>query len=140
MIISSFSKTIQKILGGWRANLLSLAGRETIIKSSVKPIITYYSQCEAIPNSTCEAIDQAHRLFLWGRNQAKKKMSLVKYNKVAKLKESGILGLRKSSHVNKIGFTKLHWRILKHKKEKWASTLHKKYIDHHRQRSKKISF
>ncbi|KAI5661669.1 hypothetical protein M9H77_20992 [Catharanthus roseus] len=58
---------VQKSLGGWRANLLSLAGRATtIIQSSSQPILTCYNQCMPLPKSICKTIDREYKRFLWG--------------------------------------------------------------------------
>ena len=60
-------------LAGWKANLLSLAGRAVLIQVSTSTIPNYIMQCTALPKKLLGNIDRVNRNFLWGStNEAKK--------------------------------------------------------------------
>lgn len=51
-------------LAGWKANLLSMAGRSVIIQSSLSIIPSYVMQCAPISNKVPDNIDRISRNFL----------------------------------------------------------------------------
>lgn len=53
-------------LAGWKANLLSMAGRAVLIQSSLSTIPAYVMQCAHLPERILSGIDRANRNFLWG--------------------------------------------------------------------------
>ena len=61
---------VKNKLAGWKANLLSLAGRAVLIQASSAAIPAYVMQCTYIPNSIHEGIDQVNRNFLWGLTES----------------------------------------------------------------------
>ena len=57
-------------LAGWKANLLSLAGRAVLVQASSTAIPAYVMQCTHIPNKILEGIDRVNRNFLWGSSES----------------------------------------------------------------------
>ena len=55
---------IKQKLAGWKANLLSLAGRVVLIQASTSTIPTYLMQCTALPEKLLNNIDRVNRNFL----------------------------------------------------------------------------
>ena len=53
-------------LAGWKANLLSLAGRMVLIQASSSAIPAYVMQCAQLPVRFLDGIDWVNRNFLWG--------------------------------------------------------------------------
>lgn len=61
---------VKKKLVGWKANLLSLAGRAMLIQTSSAAIPSYVMQCNQILGKILEGIDQVNRNFLWGSSES----------------------------------------------------------------------
>ena len=57
-------------LAGWKANMLSLAGRTILIQASLAAIPSYIMQCNYIPRRILDGIDWANQNFLWGSLEA----------------------------------------------------------------------
>ena len=84
---------VKKNLAGWKANLLSLAGRTVLIQASSATIASYVMQCNQILSTILEGIDRVNRNFLWGSFETTRKMHWVGWRKVARPKEEGGPGL-----------------------------------------------
>ena len=51
---------VKQKLAGWKANLLSLAGRAVLIQASTSTILDYIMQCTALPKKLLDNIDQVN--------------------------------------------------------------------------------
>ncbi|XP_028094336.1 uncharacterized protein LOC114294405 [Camellia sinensis] len=98
---------IQKKLSSWKAKALSLAGRTTVIQSVSSSIPSYIMQISKLPQSICKQIDKLNRNFLWGDLERRKKVHLVNWKQVCKVKQEGALGLRRAEDQNLALLTKL---------------------------------
>ena len=63
---------VENRLAGWKAKYLSLAGRVTLIKSTITAIPAYVMQSARLLRSTCDDLDKSIRRFLWGYDTGKK--------------------------------------------------------------------
>lgn len=57
-----------KKVGGWKERLLSLAGKEVLIKSVPEAIPIYAMQCFLIPKGVCNEIIAMIPKFGWGKH------------------------------------------------------------------------
>ncbi|KAL0010145.1 hypothetical protein SO802_005253 [Lithocarpus litseifolius] len=55
---------VKKKLAGWKANLLSMAGRAVLIQASIAAIPSYVMQCSHLPVKILEGLDRVNRNFL----------------------------------------------------------------------------
>ena len=55
---------VKQKLAGWKANLLSLAGRSALVKHVSSTIPNYVMQCGHLPHKITEGIDRVNRNFL----------------------------------------------------------------------------
>lgn len=69
---------VKKKLAGWKANLLSMAGRVVLIQSSSSTIPAHIMQNISLPNKILEWIDRVTRNFLWGVHGKHQKDALGK--------------------------------------------------------------
>ena len=65
---------VKQKLAGWKANLLSLAGRVVLIQASTSTIPAYIMQITALPKKLIDNIDRVNRNFLWGSTEEAKKV------------------------------------------------------------------
>ena len=64
---------VKQKLAGWKANLLSLAGRTMLIQAFTSTISAYVMQCMALPKKLLDDIDRVNRNFLWGSSDSLKR-------------------------------------------------------------------
>ena len=119
---------VQSKLAGWRAKLLSRAGRMVLIKSAAAPMTEYYMQCQALPIKVCDQVDKLIRDFLWGSTEEKRRIHLVCWDKVTLPKELGGLRLYKMKERNYAILAKLCWRLAWENEALWAQLLAAKYL------------
>lgn len=127
---SSFQFILDKIdqrLSGWKAKMLSFAGRLTLTKSVLQSLPSYTMQAAYIPRSLCDAIDQRCRNFLWGDSNEEKHVHLVNWKRVCCPKEWGGLGLRTARAMNQTALMKAGWHLIKRREDLWVRTVKAKY-------------
>ncbi|XP_074301475.1 uncharacterized protein LOC141632870 [Silene latifolia] len=121
------AQKVDKRLSGWKAKNLSLAGRTTLVQSTLSTIPSYPMQTAKLPRSLCDDLDRKTRRFLWGGDEDKRGISLMSWDVVTKEKSDGGLGLRSMRQVNTAFMAKLGWRMLSEPNSVWARVLRHKY-------------
>ncbi|KAK4482042.1 hypothetical protein RD792_012965 [Penstemon davidsonii] len=119
---------VAKRLSAWKAKLLSLAGRTTLIKSVTSSIPNHVMQSAWLPETTCAQLDKLNRNFLWSSDITQRKLHLVGWNKVTKHKDFGGLGIKQARKTNIALLAKVGWKTLKKENSLWGDTFHKKYL------------
>ena len=97
--VNDFQFLVEKLnskLQGWKAKLLSQAGRSTLISSTLQSIPLYIFSCFTVPETTCKKMDSIVRDFWWGHNQGERKMHFLNWGKICQPKQNGGLGLKGS--------------------------------------------
>ena len=102
---------VKQKLTGWKANLLSMAGRKVLIQASLATIPAYVMQCAHLPGKVLDGLDRVSRNFLWGTSEATRKIHWVGWHKVTKPKDRGGLGLQTARGRNIALLAKLNWRM-----------------------------
>ena len=85
---------VKQKLSGWKANMLSLVGRNVLIQASLAAVPSYVMRCNLFPGRILDGLDRVNRNFLWGSSEAAKKIHWVGWDKVIKSKEEGGFGLQ----------------------------------------------
>ena len=65
---------VKSKLAGWKANLLSMAGRMVLVHASSSSIPAYVMQSNQLPARVLEGINRVNRNFLWGSDESKGRM------------------------------------------------------------------
>jgi len=118
---------VEKRLVGWKCSCLSLAGRLTLIQSTVCAIPTYVKQTARIPRSTCYEIVRKIRRFLWGGTGLDRRIHLAPWALVTRAVNEGGLRIRAMRDLNAALLMKLGWCMLTESESTWARVLRFKY-------------
>jgi len=102
---------VDKRLAGWKTKCLSLAGRVTLIQSTIFAIPAYVMQSAKLPRSLCDTLDRKIRTFLWGGSSMQRKPHLLAWAVITKDKDQGGLGIRSMRQLNSAFLMKLGWRL-----------------------------
>ena len=134
--LNFIAERVMNKLAGWKAKFLSFAWRFVLVKSVMSAIPNYVMQGEALLIHLYEKLDKSNRAFLWGSTKEKKKLHLVRWNKIIKPKEESGLGIQVARAKNLTFLAKLKWRMNKEKEAFWAKVILKKYYSLDRRRSR----
>jgi len=119
---------VEQRLAGWKSKCLSLAGRITLIKSTLTAIPAYIMQSTRLPRSLCDDLDKRVRRFLWGGTELIRKPHLVAWDIVTKEKTCGGLGIRSMRQLNSAFLMKLGWRLHSEPSALWVRLIKEKYM------------
>lgn len=108
---------------GWKSKVMSMAGRATLVQSSLSSMSYYAMQKTKLPRSTCGNIDRISRHFLSGGDDEHRKTHLVSWDKVTKAKADGGLGIRSMCQANAAFLMKFGWRLLAEKDSLWSRVM-----------------
>ena len=123
----SLEEKILKKLSAWKGSSLSMAGRNTLINSSLSTTFIYHMSMYLLPKTTSKALDKHRRRFLWQGNSLKKKYHLVKWNIVCKNKKKGGLGIKDIRKMNISLLCKWWWK-LETEDGLWQTLIRTKYL------------
>lgn len=82
-------KRVWKKLQGWKEKLLSIAGREVLIKVVIQAIPTYTMSCFKFPKGLIKELEVLIKKFWWGYNDDTRKVHWVSQERLRETKEMG---------------------------------------------------
>lgn len=81
-----------------------------------------------LPKHNLEELDKINRIFFWNKEQDKKGMNMVSWNKICMPQNLGGVGLRKAEAVNKAMQMKLLLKIMTKPDSVWVRLINAKYL------------
>lgn len=106
---------------------MSSAGKLQLLQVSLEGIPTYFLSLFKMPKYLTDKLEQIQRTFLWTRVEEKKRMSLVKWEKVCLPKTHGGLNIRNIQNMNKALLSKINWNLISNNKD-WGENMKAKYL------------
>ncbi|CAL8994691.1 unnamed protein product [Prunus brigantina] len=120
-------KVLKKI-EGWKQCILSLAGKEVLIKAIATAVPTYPMMCFLFPKATCSDICSDLAKFWWGKPDSDSKIHWKSWKALSLAKSEGGLGFRDLFDFNLALLAKQSWRILNNPHALWVKLLKARYF------------
>ncbi|GJV72549.1 hypothetical protein Tco_1492544 [Tanacetum coccineum] len=113
-LISNWQSLIdgfQSRLSSWKANLLSIEGRLTLIKVVLSSLGIYYLSIFKAPELILKALERYRATFFWGGSHDNKKIAWIKWSNVLSSFDKGGLNIDNLKAFNLALLQKWRWRM-----------------------------
>jgi hypothetical protein len=124
--IDAWSDVVKKFtrrLSSWKANMLSIGGRLTLVKSVLGSLPLYYLPLFKAPTSVISLLESIRRRFFWGFKDDEKKMVWVSWKKIMSSTKNGGLGVESIKAKNMGLMGKWRWRFLNESGALWRRVI-----------------
>ncbi|KAJ0937659.1 putative reverse transcriptase zinc-binding domain-containing protein [Helianthus annuus] len=113
----------EKKLSMWKASILSMGGRVTLIRSVLESLPCFYFSLYRAPVKIIQVLESLIRKFLWGGNSEIRKVHWVAWDMVASPVDMGGLGLQRLKDVNTALLAKWGWRFKNEQDSLWVNVV-----------------
>ncbi|GJY86237.1 RNA-directed DNA polymerase, eukaryota, reverse transcriptase zinc-binding domain protein [Tanacetum coccineum] len=107
----------------WKASLLSIGGRLTLIKSVLGSLGIYYLSIFRALESVLNDLERIRPNFFWGGNQDGKKMAWVKWHIILNSYDNGGLNIDSLKAFNLDLLQKWRWRLFTSPNDLWVKVV-----------------
>ena len=76
-MFAEVKERVAKKLTGWKGKLLSIEGREILVKDVAQAVPTYIMSCFQLLKTLCKDLENMMRKFWWGQRDDEKKIAWV---------------------------------------------------------------
>ncbi|XP_027076038.1 uncharacterized mitochondrial protein AtMg00310-like [Coffea arabica] len=131
-VFGYIKSAVTKKLKGWTTKMLSMAGKEMLIKSVILAIPNYAMACFKLPKGLCVDICKSIANFWWDSNEQEKKLHWISWKKLADVKGKDGLGFRDLEAFHKALLAKQLWRIICYPNQLMSKVIRGKYLKDHK--------
>ncbi|GKB63874.1 putative RNA-directed DNA polymerase, eukaryota, reverse transcriptase zinc-binding domain protein [Tanacetum coccineum] len=110
-------------LSSWKAFLLSIGGRLTLIKLVLGSVGIYYMSIFKVPKTILKSLERLRATFFWGRNEERKKLAWIKWVNVLASFDKGGLAVGSLKAVNLALLQKWRWRLVHNPYALWVQLI-----------------
>ncbi|GJV68126.1 RNA-directed DNA polymerase, eukaryota, reverse transcriptase zinc-binding domain protein [Tanacetum coccineum] len=110
-------------LSTWKASLLSIRGRLTLIKHVLGSLGIYYLSINRAPESVLNDLERIRSNFFWGGNQDGKKMAWVKWSIILNSYDNRGLNIGSLKAFNLALLQKWRWRLFTSPNDLWVKVV-----------------
>nr|GEV07453.1 reverse transcriptase domain, reverse transcriptase zinc-binding domain protein [Tanacetum cinerariifolium] len=110
-------------LSGWKASLLYIGGRLTLIKSVLGSLGIYYMSIFKAPGIVFKILESFRASFFWGSIEDKKKLAWIKWSNILASFDKGGLGVGGIKGFNISLIYKWRWRMMKNPEALWVKVI-----------------
>ncbi|GJS02927.1 RNA-directed DNA polymerase, eukaryota, reverse transcriptase zinc-binding domain protein [Tanacetum coccineum] len=110
-------------LSFWKANLLSIGGRLTLIKSMLGSLGIYYLSIFRATESVLQDLERIRAKFFWDGNKDENKIAWVKWLIILNFFDKGGLNIGSLKAFNLALFQKWRWRLLSSPNALWVKVI-----------------
>ena len=110
-------------MSGWKANLLSIGGRLTLIKSELGSLGIYYLSIFKVPEMVVKSLESLRATFFWGGQEDIKKFAWVKWSNILASLNKGGLGVGSLKAFNMSLLLKWRWRLFQNPNALWVQVV-----------------
>jgi hypothetical protein len=125
-----FVERIIQRISGWKEKILSIGGKEILLKAIAQAIPVYAMSVFLIPKGVCKSMMDAISQFWWGDDDNSKKMHWFAWWKLCYPKCEGGMGFRDFHSFNLSMLAKQVWRLVNDPESLCARVLRAKYYPH----------
>ncbi|KAL6203064.1 hypothetical protein ACLB2K_026768 [Fragaria x ananassa] len=119
---------IKQKLEGWKANVLSQAGREVLIKAVAMAVPAYPMSIFLLPVTLCKALNSDISYFWWGFSDSKDKLHWKAWDSLCRSKLEGGIGFKDHHTYNKALLTKHCWKLINRPNSLWGKVMKARYF------------
>ena len=83
-VFAEIEDRVAKKLASWKGKLLSIGGREILIKAVAQAVPTYTMSCFQLPKNLFKDLENMKRIFWWGQKDEENKISWVSWKRMCK--------------------------------------------------------
>ncbi|GJU79067.1 RNA-directed DNA polymerase, eukaryota, reverse transcriptase zinc-binding domain protein [Tanacetum coccineum] len=119
ILIDKFISKLSK----WKASLLSIGGRYTLIRSILGSLGIYYLSMFKAPETVINILKKYRARFFWGGSNEKKKMAWVRWENILVSRDQGGLGIGSLKAFNLALLQKWRWRFTTNPNLLWVKLI-----------------
>ena len=83
-VFAEIKEWAAKKLANWKGKILSISGREILLKKVAQAVPTYTMSCFQLPKNLCKDSENMMRIFWWGQKDEENKISWVSWKIMCK--------------------------------------------------------
>ncbi|XP_019150981.1 PREDICTED: uncharacterized protein LOC109147777 [Ipomoea nil] len=112
VVFSYVEKKLRQRFGSWNKRLLSVAGKEVLLKSVAQAMPTYTMSIYLLPMTLCVSLERLMNRYWWGKSNVVDGIHWMAWDKMCVPKKHGGMGFKRLHEFNLALLGKQGWRML----------------------------